>query len=62
MTNTMKVVTQEMIHNATQIERCGLMREIVRGAKFSPETRTTEERLDEVAKRMTKPQARFARL
>jgi hypothetical protein len=34
--NTQSIVTQEAISKADNIERCRLMREIVRGAKFSP--------------------------
>lgn len=40
--NTQAIVTQEAIHNASQIERCRLMREIVRGATFSPMIRIPE--------------------
>lgn len=56
--NTQVIITQEAIHNASQTERCRLMREIVRGAKFFPMC----ERMDEAAERMTKPTARFARV
>lgn len=35
--NTQAIVTEKAVRDADQIERCRLMREIVRGAKYSPE-------------------------
>lgn len=34
--NTQAIVTEKSVREADQIERCRLMREIVRGARYSP--------------------------
>lgn len=42
--NTQAIVTQEAISKADNTERFRLMREIIRGAKYSPKQETKVER------------------
>lgn len=42
MINTQHIVTEESIRNADNVERCILMREIVRGAEYCPKIKAKE--------------------